>query len=265
MSEAIPVFADTPRIAKVEVDRPWSWLARGWEDLRASARVSLAYGALAVAASFLLVIGLRALDLFYLILPFAAGFMLVGPLAAVGLYEVSRRRGAGEPVTLLAAVTAWRRHAAQIGLMGVALLLLLLFWIRLALLIFALFFGQEPPPMENFVAAVFFAPKSLPFLVTGTVLGGVLAAAAFSISAVSIPMLLDRDVNVFAAIATSVAVVRHNIKAMALWAALIVFFTGIGLVTAFLGLAVTLPLIGHATWHAYKDLVLPEGEPDAAA
>jgi uncharacterized membrane protein len=264
MSDAIPVFASAPRIAKVEVDRPWSWLTRGWEDLRASARVSIAYGALAVIASFMVVIGLRSLDLFYLILPFAAGFMMVGPLAAVGLYEVSRRRESGEPASLIAAVTAWRRHATQIGLMGVALLLLHLFWIRLALLIFALFFGQEPPAMENFVAEVFFAPKSLPFLVTGTVVGGVLAVVTFAITAVSIPMLLDRDVDLFTAIATSVAAVQHNVKAMALWAALIVFFTGIGLVTAFLGLAVTLPLIGHATWHAYRDLVLYEQEPTAA-
>lgn len=102
-----------------------------------------------------------------------------------------------------------------------------------------------------------FSPTALPFLIVGTVLGAILAALVFAISAISIPMLLDkRDCTVWVAIATSWVAVRANWKPMALWAALIVAFTGFGMVPFFLGLAITMPLIGHATWHAYKDLVV---------
>ena len=123
-------------------------------------------------------------------------------------------------------------------------------------LIFALFFSQNPPDPNNFVMDVFFSPEAIPFLAVGVIVGAVLAGLVFAISVVSIPMLLDREeANVFMAIATSFTAVRLNLAPMAVWAALIVLFTGAGLVTAYLGLIVALPLIGHATWHAYRDLV----------
>ena len=229
MAEAVPVFTTpSPLARKVELDRPWSWLAAGWRDLRAAPQVSLAYGVLMAVAGYAITFGLWWADLVYLVLPMVCGFLIVGPLLAVGLYEVSRRLEAGEPVNLGVAVTAWRRNASQIGLMGVALLLLL------------------------------FA-DALPFLIVGTAIGAVLAALAFAISAISIPLLLDRpEANVFTAIATSVTAVKENPTTMAFWAVLIVGFVGAGLITLYLGLIVTLPLIGHATWHAYRDLVAHE-------
>jgi len=128
-------------------------------------------------------------------------------------------------------------------------------WVRIATLLFALFFSDVNPGLERLIQWTLFSPSSLPFLVVGGAVGAALAVVVFAISAVSLPLLLDRDENVFTAIATSVTAVRLNWQAMALWAALIVVFTGLGIVTLFIGLAVTLPLIGHATWHAYKDLV----------
>ena len=270
MSEAVPVFSTpSPKIRRIGLDRPWSWLARGWRDLRQAPAVSLGYGLIFALAGFAILAALWASGVsvergggIFVFLPLTAGFMLVGPILAVGLYEVSRRLLAKEPVSLAVAVWAFRRNPAQIGLMGLALMLFLLFWIRLATLIFALFFSQNPPDPNNFVMDVFFSPEAVPFLAVGIIVGAILAGLVFAISAISIPMLLDRkDTNVVMAIATSFAAVRHNLAAMALWAALIVLFTGAGLVTAFVGLIIALPLIGHATWHAYQDLVEPaEGE-----
>lgn len=244
-----------PKIRQVEIDRPWTWLAKGWNDILAAPRVSLAYGAAIAGASIALAGVLVVLETVYLLLPMAAGFFLVAPLVAVGLYETSRRISAGEQVSLPAALGAAGRNRAQIALLGLALMLLHLAWVRIATLLFALFFDRAHPSWGAIIDTIFFSPVSLPFLATGSVIGLGLAIVAFSIAAFSIPMLIDRDTNVMLAIATSVTAVSRNWKPMALWAALIVVFTAVGMATLFVGLVVAMPLIGHATWHAYRDVV----------
>jgi uncharacterized membrane protein len=256
MAEAVPVFGERmPSIRKIEIDRPWSWLAAGWGDLRKAPSVGLGYGALLAALGLLLAALIYFTGLFHLILPLTAGFMLMGPILAVGLYETSRRLGTGEPAGMAQALTAWTRNFSQVAFLGFALMFFLLAWIRLATLIFALFYGSTPINPDNFIVEVFFSLDALPFLATGTIVGGVLAVIVFAISAISVPMLMDRDVSIVVAIVTSVAAVKENPAPMLLWAVLIALFTGAGLATGYLGLIVTLPLIGHATWHAYKDLV----------
>ena len=246
-----------PQVRQVDLDRPWAWLAAGWQDMRRAPGVCLSYGLIFAAAGALLTVMIWLYGVFYLVLPLTAGFMLMGPILAVGLYEVSRRLESGETVSLGEALGAWRRNVTQIGLMGVALMLFLLAWIRLATIIFAAFFSSNPPRPETalFIEDVFLSVESLPFLIVGTTVGGVLAALVFAISAVSIPLLLDRQVNVISAITTSIAVVQKNFWTMALWAWLIVIFIGVGLATAYIGLMVTVPLVGLATWHAYRDSV----------
>lgn len=254
--EAIEVFAHAaPRIRRVAVDRPWAWLAAGWRDVTAAPRVSLAYGALIVVITYLLLFLLLQAGVFWLVLPLTAGFFFTAPLLAVGLYETSRRLAAREPVSLARALAAYRRNGTQLSFMGVMLGLLHLGWIRLALLLFAVFFGVGFNPSWETLVIKLMAPSAIPFWIAGSAVGAVLAALVFAISAVSIPMLLDRDVNVFVAVATSFAVVRENWPAMTLWAGLIVALTLFGVIPFFLGLTVTMPLVGHATWHAYKDLV----------
>jgi uncharacterized membrane protein len=139
--------------------------------------------------------------------------------------------------------------------MGLVLMLFLLAWIRLAFLIFALFFGATPPSWEHLVTTLLFTTDGIPFLVVGIAVGGALAAFVFAMSAVAIPALLDRDIGALGAVATSVAAVVQNWRVMIGWGALIVLFTAAGLVTFYVGLAVTLPLVGHASWHAYRGLV----------
>jgi uncharacterized membrane protein len=261
MAELVPAFdVSIPNIRKVELERPWQWLAAGWRDLVRAPSVSLAFGVVFAAAGYAITLGLWLADLVYLVLPLASGFVIMGPVLAIGLYEISRRQASGEPVSLAVALSYFQRNPRQIAVMSFILLLLLLTWVRLAAMIFMLYWGLEPPSFEDLVVNTFLRPESLPFLVLGTAAGAVFAAIAYAISVVSIPMLLDQpQVDVITAIVTSVRVVRENPKPMLFWAVLIAGFVGAGLITLYLGLIVTLPLIGHATWHAYKDLViLPE-------
>ncbi|MGI9501169.1 MAG: DUF2189 domain-containing protein [Geminicoccaceae bacterium] len=262
MAEATALSSQSSiEVRKVPLDRPWAWLAKGFSDLRRAPAVSLGYGVLFVAAGYLLTAGLWALGWLYLTLPLVAGFLIVGPLFAVGLYEISRRLQTGEAVSFGTAFAAWQRNGSQIGLMGIALLLLMFAWLRLAVLIFMLFFGLEPPSLDQLVQQTLLSPDALPFLIIGTAVGAVLAMLAFAISAISIPLLLDRpDANVFTAIVTSIEAVKTNPSAMLFWAALIVLFVGAGLATFLLGLIITLPLIGHASWHAYRDLTGAEDQ-----
>ena len=252
---AAATMTSETRIRKIPLDRPWTWLANGFSDLRRAPLVSLGYGILFAAAGYLLIGSLWALGWIYLTLPLAAGFLIVGPLFAVGLYEISRRLRTGEPIGFGETLSAWQRNGGQIGLMGVALLLIMFAWLRLAAMIFMLFFGLEPPSLETLLQQTVLSPDALPFLITGTIVGAVLALVTFAISVISIPLLLDRpEANVVTAITTSVDAVKTNPAPMLFWAALIVLFVGAGLATLLLGLIVTLPLIGHASWHAYHDL-----------
>lgn len=257
MAETVPVSAlQVPKIRRITGDNPWQWLSAGWRDMQGALVPSLFYGLVFVLAGYVLTALVWVIEAFSLVLPLAAGFMLIGPILCVGLYDISRRLETGRPVSIRDSLDAWRPNMSQIALMGLALTLFLIVWIQFAILIFALFFSDSPPrPEPLFLLDVFVSARSLPFLAIGTLLGGILAAVVFSISAISLPLLLDRDANVVSAIAASVEAVRLNFWPMMLWAWLIVIFVGFGIASFYLGLVVTLPLIGHATWHAYRDLV----------
>lgn len=252
-----------PRVRQVGTERPWVWLEAAWNDLRAAPQIAALYGIIAVISSLMLTVGLSQSGLLYLLLPLAAGFMLLGPIFAVGLYEASRLIEQGERPTLTRIAFAYRRNTMQIAGIGMTLMLAMLAWIRVAFLIFALFFSTRPPAFDQLIDHLFFSSQTIPFLLTGTLVGGVIATVVFSISVVAIPMLLDRQTDIFTAMATSVSVVRANPKPMLLWAFLITLFTAAGIVTGFLGLALALPLIGHASWHCYRDLVEPEQDEPA--
>lgn len=257
MSESVAVFrGPQPRIRRVPIDRPWTWLVAGWNDLWAAPTSGLAWGALPVATGWAAIALLLWLDQPWLVLPLSAGFFFVGPFMAVGLYETSRRLELGLPVDGEATIFAWRRNPEQIALMGVVLLLLHLAWMRIAQLLFALFQWQSVPSWDRFMDVLWHSARSLPFLAAGVAIGAVLAALAFAIGAFSLPYLLDRrHSNLFEAIATSVAAVRLNLRPMLLWAGLIVLLVAMAMVPGLLGLIVVLPVMAHATWYAYRDVV----------
>lgn len=254
-------FPFASRVRPVRSVDCWRWLMLGWDDLRAHPVISIAYGSVFVLGAYVLTLGLDALGMLYLITPMTAGFLLVAPALAVGLYELSRRRERGEVISFWAALGAWRRNAFHLLTAGLVLMLFLMIWVRLAALIFAVSF-----PYTNMTAAgisqALWSWEGAAFLGIGSVVGGVMALTAFVFGAISLPMMVERRVDVFTAALISALAVGRNRRAMVLWAALLVGLSGLGIATAFFGLALVVPLLGHATWHAYRAMVVwPEEHP----
>jgi uncharacterized membrane protein len=248
-----------PGIRILDKEQPWQWLAAGWADLWRAPAVGLAYGLVVAVAGGLLTLGLLYIDSLPLVLPLAAGFMLLGPMLAVGLYETSRRLEAREPIQLSRVVFVATRSPAQLAFIGLLLMLFMLVWARIATLLFALFFGtMDYPPLEEWVSVLIFSAEGLAFLLVGTATGGLLAVVAFAVSAVSVPLLMVRDVDAVTAVLTSIRAVKANPLPMLLWAWLIALLTAFGIATLYLGLIVTFPLVGHATWHAFRAVIQDE-------
>ncbi len=237
----------TPRLSA-----PFRWLRLGAEDLRARPWPSLFYGACFALMGWLLAAVFHRSP--GLMLALSAGFMLVGPFMAMGLYEVARCRAASEPCDLFATTLAWRRNVANLAIMGVALGVLLALWARSSMLVIAVSFTWQVPTTSQLVAGVF-TGEYLGFAVAWLGVGAVFAALVFGFSAVSIPMMLDKGTDAISAMLISLSTTFRHFGVMMLWAALIVCLIVLGLATAFVGLIVTGPWVGLATWHAYRELV----------
>ena len=246
---------ELPPIRRITSEQPWLWLAAGWRDLRVHPALSLGYGLAVVVASYALTAALIYFDAIYLLLPLAAGLVFAGPMLAVGLYEISRRIETGESISLRRVLFVTTHSPEHIGSMALILALFMLVWVRVATLLFALFFGLGAPPLGQIVQTLLFTADGLEFLILGSAIGGILALLAFSTCAISIPRLMVRQTDVVTAIATSITAVTRNLGPMLLWAWLIAMLTVVGIATCYIGLIVIFPLIGHATWHAYRDLV----------
>jgi uncharacterized membrane protein len=244
---------DNPYKRQLTPGAAWQWLAAGWRDMRVEPAGSLAYGFLVFVVSLAVVSGLMAFGWDYILLPALAGFMVVGPLLAVGLYEKSRRIAAGQPVSLSDMVLIHPASGGQILFTGVLLCLLMLAWMRAAVILYALFFGLLPFAGFDQVSAVLFGtPAGLALLVVGTLVGALFAAFSFAISAFSIPMQLEERVDALTAMGTSMALVWNNLPVMLTWGVIVLVLFLLSLATGLLGLIVVFPLLGHGTWHAYR-------------
>src|SRR5215471_16817547 len=232
---------------------PYKWLALGWRDLKTVPSMSIAYGVVIFLISVGFVGGLIALGRDYILFPAFAGFMVVGPILAVGLYEKSRRIEEGLPLRWANIFLVRPRSGGQILFTGVLLCLLMMVWMRAAVIIYALFFGLVPFPGLNHVAKMLFTTDvGWAMLTVGTAVGGLFAAFSFAISAFSIPMLLNEDLDAFTAMGSSMALVWNNLRDLLIWAAIVVVLFLVSLATGMLGLIVIYPLLGHATWHSYR-------------
>lgn len=255
MISSMTVGPQHPHATRVSPDQAARWLSAGWQDVWRSPGLSLGFGAFYAAIGLGLLVALESLEMGALLLPLASGFMLVGPLAAVFLYEISRRHEAGEPVGLGLVLGGVRSRMDQVGNMGLVLTILLMCWLLAGLIVFALFYpAGRPLPLGGFIADVVLQADSFRFLAAGTLIGGTLAVVAFTVSVFAMPMLLDRDVGAVEAMEFSVHAVRVNWRTMIGWAATIAVVTFFGMALAFVGLAVALPVIAHASWHAYRDV-----------
>ena len=251
-----PVAA--PPAPQVAGDLEWGDLAAalgaGWRDFVAMPRFGLFFGGFYVLAG--LAIGWATVtggNLTWLI-PAIAGFPLVAPFIAVGLYEASRRRAAGEPLAWRAVLGALKGHGDdQILSMGVIVFVAFSFWMIVAHAIFAVFMAESGVGGESLAALV--SPAGLAMLAVGSAVGGLMALAFYAMTVISLPMLVDRKVDFLTAIIASFKVMRGNPATMLAWAAVIAGLLFAAMLPAFLGLLVVLPVLGHATWHLYRRAV----------
>ncbi len=240
-----------PPLASVALGDPVHWLALGWRDLRRCPRIGLFYG-----LCFCLM-GHALWQVFHhapaYVLAASAGFLLLGPFLCLGLYHASRALEQGQPPSLRASLLAWQPTLASMAIFATVLLILEMLWGRASLVVFAVTM-KTMPSSENLLA-VLLSLDNLGFVITYTVVGAVFAGLIFLSSAISIPMILDRQVDAITAALTSFRACLQNPGAMLVWGAIITGLTLLAMLPAFLGLVVIAPLLGHATWHAYRQIV----------
>jgi len=247
------------QVREVRLSAPWQWLDRGYEDMRATAKHSLAYGLAIALASWALTAGLWVLGLGAWIPALGGGFLIVAPLLAVGLYNLSRMRETGAAIDATSIFKIEAGQRLQLVYFGFLLAFIYLAWLRIAMLLYALFnYGHYGPPTE-FMTFALTTKEGISLIVVGSAIGAAIAFAGFAVSAVSAPLLVARRVDIATAVLTSLDAVRRNFLPMLLWAWLIALLVALGIATFFIGLIVVFPLVGHATWHAYRDLVSSSG------
>ena len=242
-----------PHVREVTPQRPLDWLARGWGDLRDNLGSSVCYGIVfAVVGYVLLALTAQRPHLFSTAI---SGFVLIGPLAAAGIYEISRRYEMGEKPSFMASLTGLWRRADVLCYFGILLALTVLVWERFSALVFAMFYTGDVPDLAHFFEHILFSGEYTALLATYVLVGGTLAAVVYSVTVVSIPMIIARETDMLTAMATSVRVVATNPLPMLVWALLIALLIVASFATLMVGLVILLPVLGHAAWHAYRDMV----------
>jgi len=234
-------------------------LAAGWRDFRAAPVFGLFFASVYVACGWLIFFAMTVAGQVWWTLPAAAGFPILGPFIACGLYEVSRRQERAEALTWAGVLgVVLRQKDRQIPSMAAVIVVFFLLWNFLAHMIFALFLGMSTMTNISTSLAVFTTAQGLLMLGFGTVIGAVFAAVLFALTVVSLPMLLDREVDFVTAMITSFSVVLHNPMIMLIWGSGVALLLFLGMATGFLGLFVVLPVLGHATWHLYRRALAPQ-------
>ncbi|HVG49215.1 MAG TPA: DUF2189 domain-containing protein [Rubellimicrobium sp.] len=253
-ADALPAASPLPDIRTLTFADLGHALRAGAADVRAAPRFGLFFSAVYVLGGFLMVwLGAGTVTW---TLATSLGFPLVAPFAAAGLYEVSRRLDTGEPLTWAGVLgVVWRERTRQLPWAGAVIVIYFLFYTFLAHMIFALFMGLSPMTNVSTGWEAFLTPEGLTMVAVEFAVGGVLAFLLYALTVVSLPLLLDREVDFVSAMILSVGCVARNPVVMGAWALLIAVTSILALVPWFLGLLVVLPVLGHATWHLYRRAV----------
>lgn len=253
MSHPAPLAPHKPEVLVLDPGDLRFALTAGWRDFKRAPMFGLFFAGVYVLGGWLILYALTATGQIWWTLPAAAGFPILGPFIACGLYEVSRRLEAGEPLSWGAVLgVIARQKDRQIPSIAAVVVVFFLFWNFLAHMIFALFLGTRAMTNISTSFEVFLSGSGLMMLLVGTVVGAIFAGVLFALTVVSLPLLLDREVDFVTAMITSVSVVLTNPKRMLIWGALIAVLLFAGIALGFLGLFVVLPVLGHATWHLYR-------------
>jgi uncharacterized membrane protein len=245
-------------VRAVTIAHPWRWLAAGWSDFVRSPFAGLVHGAFVAIGGWVVV--LVSFRYGWLAPGAFSGFVILGPILATGLYEISRLLNRGQPAGVREAVTAWRRGTQPLVRMGILLAVLGTLWVLASALLFWVF---APSPLRGPLEFLRYAAVEQGELLftLWAILGGMGVAVVFSLTAVSPPLLLGRRVGFRQALLTSVRAVGENPGPMMLWALVILVATSASILTAMLGFLVSVPVLGHASWHAYRDLVDADSAP----
>jgi uncharacterized membrane protein len=242
-----------PEVNEVALSDLRESLALGWRDFTRAPVYGLAFAAVYVLGGWLILWAVTSKGQIWWTLPAGAGFPILGPFIACGFYEISRRLETGaalSPSSIFGVI--FRQKDRQIPSIAAVVVVFFLFWNFLAHMIFAVFLGNSTMTNVSSSLAVFTTPEGMAMLVVGTVVGAVFATVLFGLTVVSLPMLLDREVDFVTAMLTSFALVRENPRVMLTWGALIAVCLFLGMLPLFLGLFVVLPIFGHASWHLYR-------------
>jgi len=235
-------------------------LQAGLRDYRRKPMMGLFFSHVYVVGGWLLYVFLFVTDQVWWAIPITVGFPLLGPFLAVGLYEVSRRLEAGQAEWRRNDIfgVIWRQRLRQLPSMAWVIIVYFLFWSFFAHMLFALFLG--PSALTNVTSsyAYLVEPEGLGMLAVGTVFGAGFAVVLFCLTAVSLPLLLDKELDFVTAMLTSIAVVRRNPRVMMAWGMTIGGLTFLGMLPGLLGLFIVLPVLGHATWHIYRAALVPQ-------
>ncbi len=244
-----------PDVKTISIVAPFGWLAGGFADFRKALWPCLVYGAILVAVSVGIATVLYITGTIRLLFAVAAGFLLVAPMLAMGLYKAGHMLERGETPKVRDILFVRSAFRQDLMYLGVALFLVYSLWVEMAHLVYGLSTYKFHKTLPELLTFMLTEPEGHNMVLSGTAIGGVIAFIAYSVVVVSAPMMLNEKANVFVAAVTSVRAITRNFIPMLVWAMLIVVLTVLGIATGFLGLIITFPVIGLASWRAYRELV----------
>ncbi|MGE5451608.1 MAG: DUF2189 domain-containing protein [Acidobacteriota bacterium] len=245
-----PSALDWP-LATVRFSDPFRWLAAGWRDFTRAPAIGLFYGACFVAMGWFLLATFQHAPAYTLAL--SAGFLLLGPFLCLGLYEASRSIAQGSRPSFTRSLMAWRTSTSQISIFAAVLLVLEMLWGRSAMVIFAISF--DGIPQWDGTLADLLHGDNLTFVITYTIVGSIFAGLIYAVSVISMPLMLDRSVDAVTAGLTSMRLFLSQMPVMVFWGALITLIVVLAMLPGFAGLLIAGPVLGHASWHAYKQVL----------